>query len=177
MFDAAGAIGPRYWWSRLARSRAERWTEKIIEQVRAGTLNPPKGSAARAIALHRDLDGKLLSLRVAAVELINVSAARRDLRIHLLTARTRCTQIPNRDASWRQARTDTRICSGGSAALSLLSHSERAGQVEFSNGRASTFRKGARSSSTFTAPITMRALGMTRRSSGQSAFGGGPQCL
>src|SRR5690606_19360745 len=25
LFDAAGSVGPRHWWSRLARQRAERW--------------------------------------------------------------------------------------------------------------------------------------------------------
>lgn len=31
MFDAAGTIGPRHWWSRLARRRAETWIAGIVE--------------------------------------------------------------------------------------------------------------------------------------------------
>jgi fatty-acid peroxygenase len=72
LFDDAGAIGPRHWWSRLSRKGSERWIEDVIEQVRAGRLNPPEDSAARVIATWRDLDGALLSPRVAAVELLNI---------------------------------------------------------------------------------------------------------
>lgn len=72
MFDAAGTIGPRHWWSRLARRRAETWIAGIVEQVRAGQLDPSEHSALRVIALHRDLEGKPLSPRIAAVEVLNV---------------------------------------------------------------------------------------------------------
>lgn len=72
MFDAAGAIGPRHWWSRLARRSGERWSAEMVEAVRAGRLDPPEQSALRIIALHRDLDGKLPPPRIAAVELLNV---------------------------------------------------------------------------------------------------------
>lgn len=72
MFDAAGAIGPRHWWSRLARRSGERWIAGMVRQVRAGLLEPPEESALRVIALHRDLGGKPLRPRVAAVELLNV---------------------------------------------------------------------------------------------------------
>lgn len=72
MFDAAGTIGPRHWWSRLARRRAETWIAGIVEQVRAGRLDPSEHSALRVIALHRDLEGKPLSPRIAAVEVLNV---------------------------------------------------------------------------------------------------------
>ncbi|WP_119682015.1 cytochrome P450 [Indioceanicola profundi] len=72
LFDDAGAIGPRHWWSRLSRMRSERWIEDVIEQVRAGRLNPPEKSAALVVATWRDLDNALLSPRVAAVELLNI---------------------------------------------------------------------------------------------------------
>lgn len=39
---------------------------------RAGHVQPPKGAASHVIAFHRDLDGNLLSQRIAAVEIINV---------------------------------------------------------------------------------------------------------
>lgn len=72
MFDGAGAIGPRHWRSRLARRSGERWIAELVQRVRAGRLDPPEGSALRVIAQHRDLEGKPLDSRVAAVEVINV---------------------------------------------------------------------------------------------------------
>lgn len=72
LFEGAGAIGPTHWRSRLARKLAERWLAGIIEQVRAGRLDPPEGSPAYVISYHRAPGGGLLSPRVAAVELLNV---------------------------------------------------------------------------------------------------------
>lgn len=72
LFEYVGSIGPKHWWSRLVRKNAERWGEEMVERVRAGMLEPPEHSALRVIALHRDLNGELLSSRVAAVELLNV---------------------------------------------------------------------------------------------------------
>ena len=72
LFDYAGSIGPKHWWARLARKRANRWIENIVEQIRAGQIRPPQQSAASIIAGHRDLEGKLLSRHVAAVEMLNV---------------------------------------------------------------------------------------------------------
>lgn len=72
LFDYAGSVGPKHWWSRLARKRAEQWIEGVIEQIRAGRLDLPEQSAARVIATYRDLNGELLSPRVAAVEVLNV---------------------------------------------------------------------------------------------------------
>lgn len=72
LFDRAAALGPGHLWSRLARRRAERWAGGLIEDVRAGRLAPPEGSAARVVATHRDLTGQLLDRPTAAVELLNV---------------------------------------------------------------------------------------------------------
>ena len=72
LFDYAGSVGPRHWWSRVARKRADRWIEGLIRQIRAGRLHPPEQTAARVIAWYRDLNGELLSPHVAAVELLNV---------------------------------------------------------------------------------------------------------
>ncbi|HEY8539598.1 MAG: cytochrome P450 [Gammaproteobacteria bacterium] len=72
MFDDAGAVGPKHWWSRMARRRAERWIREAVRQIRSGRLEPPTESAARVVAMHEDLEGRLLPPRVAAVELINV---------------------------------------------------------------------------------------------------------
>lgn len=72
LFDAAGAVGPKHWWARLARRRAERWIAEIVGLVRAGRICPPEQSPVHAIAWHRELGGELLEPRTAAVELLNV---------------------------------------------------------------------------------------------------------
>lgn len=71
MIDAFGGAGPRLWRGKLARMRAERWIEKIVEDVRDGRVRP-RGEPLRTMALHRDIRGDLLPSRVAAVELLNV---------------------------------------------------------------------------------------------------------
>ncbi|PRX99271.1 fatty-acid peroxygenase [Pontibacter ummariensis] len=72
MVDAFGAVGPRHWRGRWARDRGEKWTKGIIKKIRNGKLTVPEASPAHVIALHRDLEGELLSTRMAAIELINV---------------------------------------------------------------------------------------------------------
>src|SRR3546814_10136908 len=72
LFDYAGSVGPKHWWSRLSRRRSESWIEGIVEQIRPGDLSPPEGSAARVIATWRAQDGAVLSPRIAAVELLNI---------------------------------------------------------------------------------------------------------
>ena len=72
LFDYAGNIGPKHWWARLARKRNEAWLRGIVEQIRAGTYQPPEDTAAFIVANHRDLDGNLLDAQIAAVELNNI---------------------------------------------------------------------------------------------------------
>lgn len=72
LFDYAGSVGPKHWWSRLARKRADRWIASLVDEIRAGRLGSPEQSAAHMIAWHRDPNGQLLSRDVAAVELLNV---------------------------------------------------------------------------------------------------------
>jgi fatty-acid peroxygenase len=72
MVDGFGAAGLRHWQGRNARWTAEEWIRGVIRDVRSSRLNPPEGSAAREIAFHRELDGKLLDEAVAAVELLNI---------------------------------------------------------------------------------------------------------
>jgi fatty-acid peroxygenase len=72
MVDAFGAIGPRHWKGRHARSSSEDWIQGIIEDVRDGKLAAEEGSALHEMAFHKNLDGTHLDSRMAAVELINV---------------------------------------------------------------------------------------------------------
>ncbi|SNS33919.1 fatty-acid peroxygenase [Noviherbaspirillum humi] len=72
MIDGAGTAGPRNWRGLMLRRHTERWARALIEEVRAGKLQPPAGSALAVMAGHEDSDGRLLDVKVAAVELINV---------------------------------------------------------------------------------------------------------
>jgi fatty-acid peroxygenase len=72
MVDGFGAVGPRHWQGRKARTQGEKWIKEVIEQVRAGNLQAPKDSALHAMAFHRELNGQPLDTQMAAVELINV---------------------------------------------------------------------------------------------------------
>lgn len=71
MIDAFGGAGWRNWRGRLARRSHEAWLRGIVEQSRSGALRSTPGSAVYEIAHYRDLNGKLLDLNVAAVELSN----------------------------------------------------------------------------------------------------------
>ena len=72
MVEGTGSTGPRLWRGHLMRARTERWMRGVIRRIRAGEIQVPEGSAAEVIASHRDAAGRLLDVKVAAVELINV---------------------------------------------------------------------------------------------------------
>ncbi|HWQ78902.1 MAG TPA: cytochrome P450 [Anaerovoracaceae bacterium] len=72
MVDAFGAVGLRYWKGKMARSRAEEWIKKIIEDVRSGKLKAEKDTALYNIAFFKEPDGCRLNTQMAAIELINV---------------------------------------------------------------------------------------------------------
>lgn len=72
LFDRAAALGIGHIQARLARRRSERWLAALIEKVRNDGIKPPPDSALGTIASHQDASGRLLSPRIAAVELLNV---------------------------------------------------------------------------------------------------------
>lgn len=72
LFDAAGSAGPRHWYARLARKRANRWIGSVIEAARSARLEPEPASALARIAAWRDAAGNPLDNHTAAVELLNV---------------------------------------------------------------------------------------------------------
>ncbi|WP_299932510.1 cytochrome P450 [uncultured Nocardioides sp.] len=72
LFDDAGRIGVGHLRSRAARKAADRWAAEVIDQIRAGKLDPPPSSAAYVVAHYRERDGRPMAPRVAAVELLNV---------------------------------------------------------------------------------------------------------
>lgn len=72
LFDDAGDIGLGHLRSRAARRAAERWIADVVKQIRSGQLAISSSSAASVIAHHQEPDGRPLSPRIAAVELLNV---------------------------------------------------------------------------------------------------------
>ena len=72
MVYAFGAVGPRHWKGRRARTKAEEWIRGVIEDVRAGRLKVEEGSALHTMAFHKALDGSQLETQMAAIELINI---------------------------------------------------------------------------------------------------------
>ncbi len=71
MIDGAGSVGWRNWKGLAQRYRTERWARHLVEGIRAGRLEAAEDSAVHAVAWYRDLDGEVLSTKVAGVELLN----------------------------------------------------------------------------------------------------------
>lgn len=69
--DAFGDVGPRHLKGITGRKSSERWIRNMISQVRGGWLSTVPGSAMYTISFYKE-SGKLLDLKVAAVELINI---------------------------------------------------------------------------------------------------------
>ena len=98
LFQDAGALGPKHWRARLARHRLEKWAARLIQQVRDGELQPTQESALHIIATWRDLDGELLTPRVAAVELLNVLRPTVAVSVFIVQA----AHALHRHPEWRQ---------------------------------------------------------------------------
>lgn len=72
MVEGSGAVGQRHLQARWARRGSEKWIVDLIKKVRAQELTTPPGSVLQTMAWHRDVNGKLLKTRIAAVEVLNV---------------------------------------------------------------------------------------------------------
>jgi fatty-acid peroxygenase len=72
MIDSAGRLGPGYWRGRTARIRCERWISKMIERVRHAAAPEDSQTVLYRVAMQRNMEGALLPIRVAAVELLNI---------------------------------------------------------------------------------------------------------
>jgi fatty-acid peroxygenase len=75
MLAATGTLGPRTLRALWLRQRTERWARAIVVRARAGELVPPANTALYIIVHHKDLEGRLLRTKVAAVEMLNVLRA------------------------------------------------------------------------------------------------------
>ncbi len=72
MIDGAGGVAARHWQARRARKAAEDWAAGLIQQVRDGTLNVAADQPLAVVARHAELNGRLMELKIAAVELLNL---------------------------------------------------------------------------------------------------------
>ena len=72
LVEGFGNSGLRHLRARRARHRLERWARTLIRGARSGRRQLPEHTALRVIAEHRELDGRLLDEKTAAVELLNV---------------------------------------------------------------------------------------------------------
>ena len=72
MIDGAGSFGIRNARGAILRTRTERWARQLIADIRLNRLSPSRETAAYKIAFFQDLDGKVLPVEVAAVELLNI---------------------------------------------------------------------------------------------------------
>jgi len=73
MVDGFGGVGPRHWRGKQARSRGEKWMRNVVRAIRAGELHPQEGTAAHTVAWHREPDGELFDVQMAAIELLNAT--------------------------------------------------------------------------------------------------------
>lgn len=72
MFKSPAAVGPNHWLGRNARNKAENRIGDLVDKVRNGEINPPEDTALHRFSWHRDLEGNLLDIETAVVEVINI---------------------------------------------------------------------------------------------------------
>jgi fatty-acid peroxygenase len=72
LVDAFGSIGARHIKGVKARSSLESWIAGIIQAFRSGVMETKVSSALHLCSNYRETNGKLLDLKLAAIELINI---------------------------------------------------------------------------------------------------------
>ena len=72
MIFGFGRIGKMHWEGRVSRNKLEAWLETIIEAVRDNRLEVDHETILYQISHYRDETGKLLTSKIAAVEILNL---------------------------------------------------------------------------------------------------------
>lgn len=72
LFETPATLGYTHWKGKKAREELEDWIGGLIKSVRKGDLVPFEGTAMHVFSFYRDEKGKLLSEKVAAVEVLNI---------------------------------------------------------------------------------------------------------
>lgn len=70
-FHTPMTVSHRHVEGRIGRHKLESWMKTLIQQVRDGELDVKANTALYQTAWHRELDGELLDLKTAAVEMLN----------------------------------------------------------------------------------------------------------
>lgn len=94
LFESPAAVGPAHWKGRTSRSNAEEWIAGLVEQVRNGNLHATKEGALNVFSEHRDIDGKLLPAKIAAVEVLNILRPIVAISIYMAFAALALHQFP-----------------------------------------------------------------------------------
>jgi len=94
MVDAFGAVGPRHWKGRTARTKTEEWVKTLIENVRVGRQKVSEKSVLYVMAFHKELDGSLLDSGMAAIELINVIRPIVAISTYIAFTALACNEFP-----------------------------------------------------------------------------------
>lgn len=72
MFETPATVGVVNWGGRIARNQFEKRMQSIIQDVRDKKVQPPKKSILYKFAFHKELDGNLLDIETATVEVGNL---------------------------------------------------------------------------------------------------------
>lgn len=95
LFDNAGNVGPKHWWSRWSRQTANARMKQYIEEIRDGKIQISAESAAHIIAGYRDHEAKLLDAEVAGVELLNILRPTVAVSVYMVQAALALHQYPH----------------------------------------------------------------------------------
>lgn len=71
LFEAGTSVR-KHFYARFSRKKNEKWLSQLISEIREGKHPELEGKPISIIAKFRDLDGKFLSERIAAVEVLNL---------------------------------------------------------------------------------------------------------
>lgn len=107
LFESGTALGPKHIRGRVARSSAESWVRKMVEEVRTNRLLPNEQTALYEFSWHRDEAGELLPADVVAVEVINIIRPTVAVSIYVLFTVLALHQFPEARARLAYGETDS----------------------------------------------------------------------
>lgn len=72
MFETPASIGPAHFVGRTKRNQIEKKMEELVGKIRSKEVQIQKDSILHQFIFHKDLEGNLLDVETAAVEIINI---------------------------------------------------------------------------------------------------------
>lgn len=107
LFESGTALGPKHIRGRVARSSAESWIRKMVEEVRTNRLLPNEQTALYEFSWHRDETGELLPADVVAVEVINILRPTVAVSVYVLFTVLALHQFPEARARLAYSETES----------------------------------------------------------------------